>query len=174
MNKTCTIIFVIAMISVPIMIFCDFLKLEIALSFLTSTIASYIACQQYLTSKAKLQLDLFEKRYKVYDATRTFLGIILTHHKYTEEDFQIFSLATCDCEILFGDETSAYLKEIKNKAINMTMAKEEMLASTLGTAQRTLFSKEEQNNRYWLDKQIIEGKMNIIFKPHIEFSNIRS
>ncbi len=174
MSKRCTIIFIIGIISISIMIFCNILKIEIGLSFLTSTIASYIAYQQYLTSKSKLKLDLFEKRYKVYEATRTFLNTILSRQKYTQEDLNVFFVATSDCEMLFGRNTSDYLKEIRTKAEKMMLAKEEMLNSDFDTEERKLYMLEEQENRYWLDDQIIGGKMNAIFKPHIDFSNIRS
>lgn len=174
MSKVFTLFFIFGMISVPVMILCKILEIEIALSFLTSLIASYIAYQQYLTSKSKLNLDLYEKRYKVYNATRTFLSTILSRQTYTQEDYNDFFVTTSDSEILFGQKTSNYLKEIRTKAQNMSIAKEEMKNCDFDTEERKSYMLEEQKHRYWLDDQILEGKMNDIFKPHFDFSNIKS
>lgn len=152
----------------------NYLKLEIGLGFTISLIASLIAYYQYQNSMIKLKLDLFEKRYKVYDATRKFLHTIISKQKYSHEDLNEFYIMTSDCEILFGQKTSDYLKEIRTKAQKMSLAKEEMLSSNFDTEERNLHMIEEQKNRYWLDDQIIKGKLNDMFKKHLDFSNIKN
>ncbi len=114
------------------------------------------------------------KRYKVYDATRKFLHIIISKQKYSHEDLNEFYIMSSDCEMLFGQKTSDYLKEIRTKAQKMSNAKEEMLSSNFGTEERNLYMQEEQKNRYWLDDQIIKGKLNDMFKKHLNFSNIKN
>jgi len=50
----------------------------------------------------KLRLDLFDLRYKVYDATRTFLAAILREAKFTNSQLFEFYARTSDAEFLFG------------------------------------------------------------------------
>ena len=48
----------------------------------------FIALQQRRIASNKLRLDLFDRRYKVYDATRRFLSMIL--HEATFKDAELF------------------------------------------------------------------------------------
>ncbi len=174
MNKYLPYFIFFLLFSIWIFTFISDMKLEIALGFTISLIASLIAYYQYQNSMIKLNLDLFEKRYKVYDATRKFLHTILSKQKYSHEDLNEFYIMTSDCEMLFGQKTSDYLEEIRTKALQMSIAKEEMISSNFDTEERNLHMQEEHKNRYWLDDQIIKGKLNNMFKEHLDFSNIKN
>ena len=58
----------------------DYQWIEISKGLLTPAIglvAIYIAWQQWNTNRNKLKLDLFEKRFSVFQSTRTFLSSVL-------------------------------------------------------------------------------------------------
>lgn len=58
--------------------------------FLSFAVA-IIAALQWRVADNKLRLDLFDRRYKVYDATRKFLGAICREGKFTDSEL-FFSL----------------------------------------------------------------------------------
>ena len=49
---------------------------------------AFIAWQQWQLARNKLRLDLFDRRYKVFEATRRFLAVILRDARF--EDSQLF------------------------------------------------------------------------------------
>ena len=61
-----------------------------------------IAWQQWRVADNKLRLDLFDRRYKVYDATRKFLAVIIREATFTDSQLFEFYGGTSDAEFLFG------------------------------------------------------------------------
>jgi hypothetical protein len=53
-------------------------------TLLVSCALAFIAWQQWQVARNKLRLDLFDRRYRVYDATRKFLTWIVSHSTFTE------------------------------------------------------------------------------------------
>ncbi|MDQ1341366.1 MAG: hypothetical protein QG567_2524, partial [Campylobacterota bacterium] len=116
------LIFIVFIIIWIFLIICNYLEIDKALLILTSFIATYIAYQQYRTNRYKLMLDLFEKRYKVYDATRIFLTIIKKDASFEIKDLQNFNEGILDSCFLFDDDISAYLNQIREDAVDMRTA----------------------------------------------------
>ncbi len=81
-------------------------------------ITIYIAYQQYKTAKYKLKLDLYEKRYCVYNKLIDFLKEIkfaATSGPRHEIDYNTlfeFSLIVSESQFLFSDELCNYLNEV--------------------------------------------------------------
>jgi hypothetical protein len=82
--------------------------------------AGYIAWQQHETAKAKLKLDLFEKRYAIFEKTWTHLSeAIQTGPGPTP--FSTFDNIIPQAKFLFGPEVETYLKEISSKKSELWM-----------------------------------------------------
>ncbi len=82
-------------------------------ALLVPTIAlfgAFIAYQQWRTAREKLKLDLFDKRFAVYDTARNFIGNIVTQGKVTDEQFFVFLNGTIEAKWLFGNGIANYLK----------------------------------------------------------------
>jgi hypothetical protein len=69
----------------------------------------FIAWQQRQIARNKLRLDLFDRRYRVYDATRKFLSVILRDATFTDSQLFEFYGGTSDTEFLFGSDVVDYL-----------------------------------------------------------------
>lgn len=80
-------------------------------------VGAWVAIQQMVIARAKLQHDLYERRYAVFDAVRTFLDEVIRSRVVSSETFQTFVLKTGDAEFLFDDELAAYLKEVREHAL---------------------------------------------------------
>lgn len=138
------------------------MKLEIALGFTISLIASLIAYYQYQNSMIKLNLDLFEKRYKVYDATRNFLTIIKKDASFEIKDLHNFNEGILDSCFLFDDDISAYLNQIREDAVDMRTANENP-------------DEADRASKYLvkLSNKLSKGEFSNVFKPYLDFKKIK-
>jgi len=83
-----------------------------------------VAWLQWWVALNKLRLDLFDRRYKVYDATRNFLGAIIREAKFTNSELFEFYARTSDAEFLFGADVVDYLGQIRKRAVHMQTAQQ--------------------------------------------------
>ena len=78
-----------------------------------------IALQQWQVARNKLRLDLFDRRYKVFEATRLFLSVILSEATFSDAQLLEFYRGTSDTAFLFDQQVVDYLKEIAHRALDM-------------------------------------------------------
>jgi hypothetical protein len=85
-------------------------------------IAVYIAYRQHITNRDRLRLDLYNKRYKIYDSLKTLLGHIAQQQNVTHEQVRVFLVETKEAVFLFGDDIETYLDAVRGKALNLWAA----------------------------------------------------
>lgn len=73
----------------------------------------WIALQQMYIARTKLQHDLYDRRYAVFQATRRFLDEASVRNIVSDETFRAFALGTADAAFLFDDGLTAYLTEMR-------------------------------------------------------------
>jgi len=83
-----------------------------------------IAALQWGVADNKLRLDLFDRRYKVYDATRKFLSLIIREATFTNPDLFEFNAGTSDAQFLFKPDVAEYLAEIRRQALHLRTTRE--------------------------------------------------
>ena len=92
-------------------------------ALLTPTVAvlgSFIAYRQWRLAQNKLKLDLFDRRFSVYEAARTLLASIMTSGKANDEEVFKFMLATCEAKWLLNASVAEYLdKQLYHKAVDL-------------------------------------------------------
>jgi hypothetical protein len=130
-------------------------------TLIIGSIAARITYNQFLVAKAKLKLDLFEQRYKIFQGVWDILFIIATEsgkaaHVKTGEKHVIF----LDGGFLFGDEVVGYLKEISDKWAELRVLE------TDGVGKETRL-KELEN---WFREQTVEGAK-LKFDSYLDFKN---
>jgi hypothetical protein len=130
-----------------------------------------IAFLQFKVAHDKLRLELFDKRYKVYDATRRFLSVIL--HKATFEDSHLFEFytGTADAEFLFDTEIRDYLKQIRERAIDMRLKR--TLYQDKHDEERTRMVDAEHQHLIWLSNQLVETGLTKVFAPYLSYAKIK-
>lgn len=141
----------------------------IATAFL-GLVASWIAVQQLRLARHRFRLDLFDRRYKVYDATRTFLSTILRNATFTDVELFQFYSGTSDSDFLFGPELVDYLAQIRRRAVDMRLHQKKYEHLPIGY-ERSQHVDAEHMELLWLNDQILA--MTKIFIPYIGFSHIR-
>ena len=87
---------------------------QVLAALLTPTIAvfgSFIAYWQWRTAQKKLKLDLFEKRFSVYDTARTFIASVMTSGKAKDEEMNKFHSGARETKWLLNDDIATYFDE---------------------------------------------------------------
>ena len=143
---------------------------SIATLFLSVTVV-LLAWQQWRVADDKLRLDLFDRRYKVYDATRKFLAVILREASFTDSQLLEFYAGTSDAEFLFGADVVNYLDQIRHRAIDMRTAQQLFEPLPVGV-ERSRHVQTAHDNLLWLNDQITA--MTKTFTPYLGFANVRS
>jgi hypothetical protein len=99
-------------------------------ALLTPTLAvlgSLIAYRQWSLAQNKLKLDLFDRRFSVFDASRSLITSIMNKGKAMDEDILKFSIATREAKWLFNASLAEYLdKQLYEKAIDLQTLEAEL------------------------------------------------
>lgn len=129
-----------------------------------------IAKEQADIAREKLRHDLYERRYRVFDAARKLLCEIAVHRIASEDDLRTFVIGTGDAVFLFDDDLSAQLVEIRNRAQKLQSLDHLMEPMPVGP-QRTNFVNQGEEQFTWLVKQL-EGLVDK-FKPFLKLEDYR-
>ena len=132
----------------------------------------FIAWQQWKIAHAKLRLDLFDRRYKVFEATRGFLGGILSSATFSDSQLFKFYADTADAEFLFDSDIVDYLTQIAKRAIDMQSHQKRYQPLPPGD-ERSRHVQAEHDQLLWLGEQLTTKAITKAFKPYLGFSNIR-
>ena len=84
---------------------------------------SYIVYRQWWTGQYRLRLDMFEKRYAVYEAIKSLIGTAELHRHITSEDVGEFYNGVRGAEFLFDGATRKFIKKIGDMAFRARMAR---------------------------------------------------
>ena len=96
--------------------------IDVLQGLLTPVIAivvAYIAVMQHFLDKKKFRLALYDKRFKVYEQTHTFLSRIVQHVAATDEHVSDFLNGRSEAFFLFDDDISNLLEEILKKSCEL-------------------------------------------------------
>ena len=139
-------------------------------TILVSLCVAYIAWQQWQVARNKLRLDLFERRYKIYEATRKFLGAIVQKAFFTEIQLHEYNVGTSDAEFLFGIEIVACLNKIYERAISLQT--HQKVGETLPVGEeRSLHGRAQEEHVLCFGNQLTT--LSKTFAPYLDFSQIQ-
>lgn len=131
--------------------------IEISKALLTPVIAivaAYVAWQQMKTNRRKLKLDLFDRRYAVFEKIGEFIGSILTSGKVQQgKEFQ-FLADTRAAGLLFGEDISQFVSEIYRKAVHLHALDAELEGSAGDARTKNIQAQREIKDWY---EMVLEG-----------------
>jgi len=99
-----------------------FWYLQVALTPVIAIVAVYIAYQQHQTSKLKVRLDLFDRRFNVFLKVRGILSSVIPEGRANKEEFLKFRTGVAEAYFLFGQEMEDYLDEVYMHGIKLATA----------------------------------------------------
>jgi hypothetical protein len=121
-------------------------------ALLTPTIAvfgAWIAYQQWRLGQNKLKLDLFDRRFVVYEGARSLLRTILTSGRAKDEDLFAFLNATSTAKWLFSPGVDDYLrKTMYHQAVKLAQLHAELEGVGIGE-ERTRNVREQRAVKEW-------------------------
>jgi hypothetical protein len=133
-----------------------------------SGLGAWIAYKQARIATAKLNLDLYDRRFKVFEAARAFLSVFLTEGKFTPEELTKFTAATSEAVFLFGEDVPRYLDNLRKNAFTHWNTERESKRAPddkLGQLVDRLALMENE-----MSEEI--PRMVEVFKPYLKLGNI--
>ncbi len=142
--------------------------LQAAITLLIAGIATYIAYQQWRTNAQKLKLDLFDRRYRIFEEIGRLLSIVYPRGTVELSDIAAFNTRTVEAKFLFGAEIERYLREISDYARDVEILNFQ-IGDPLG-AERIKNIEEKRKAMEWLKAQT-DGSAEK-FKPYLDFTKL--
>lgn len=136
-------------------------------------IAAGITYRQYRVARAKLALDLFEKRLKVFQEVTAFLKLSLNGVAVTEYPAVLYTFDD-EAKFLFGSEISGYITYCTGQAGAFRTTQ----ANLLDKEYVAFVGEEKRHEEYlysielrdWLAAEIFRGGCEAKFSPYLDFS----
>lgn len=132
-----------------------------AIPIVLTVLGSYIAIQQYRTNKKKLKLDLFDKRFLIFQATKDYLAEVIISVPTSLEEQSKFLRGTRGAEYVFSKDIKKYIDEIWAKSIDL-----EEWAQDPGTA---LHAQERASHIKWFKKEL--ENVDTKFRKYMQLSH---
>ena len=140
-----------------------------AATFFVGVVLAVIAFLQFKVAHDKLRLELFDKRYKVYDATKQFLGGIMSSATFSDAQLFTFYAGTSDAEFLFDTDVGEYLLQIRKRALDMRL--QAKLYQRAEGDERTRMINAESEHLLWLTDQLTG--MSKVYAPYLSYSKVK-
>ena len=134
------------------------MNIPTATLILTGTIGcvtSYIAVQQWLTAKNKLRLDLFDRRFPVFEATMKLVSIAIQKGDIPDEARRAFLIATRGAQFLFDQKLQDYCDVLAKEAISVRVGEQMMDYLPVGD-RRTKSAEAWAERMEWFTEQMDE------------------
>jgi hypothetical protein len=145
-------------------LFSPFATLVVGLS------VAFIALQQWRLARHRFRLDLFDKRYRVYEATAQFLAVIMAHADFQDEDLRVFTIGTRDAAFLFPKRITEHIHQIRCRAIDMRLFQTQFARLPVGEERSKLVEKNSVELKWLLQEM---QQLADTFKPWLGFERVR-
>lgn len=127
-----------------------------------------IAWQQKRLADIRLRNDLFDRRFKIYEAARTYLQCAVQDQRFDPEHMFAFIRGTADAPFFFSHEIADYIEEIRQKVADMRARAGLMEAKRDAVAGSVI--DQTYDLQQWCAQQILEQKILLKFKPEMELT----
>jgi hypothetical protein len=131
---------------------------------------AYIALEQWRLARHKLRLDLFEKRYKVYEAAAKFLATIMAEANFNDGDLRAYNQGTMDAVFLYPAHIKDYLDLIRSRALKMRVYQRQFERLPVGDERSKLVDQNDVEFRWLVAEQ---AKLATVFAPYLSFASAR-
>jgi hypothetical protein len=133
---------------------------------LVAIAVAIIAWRQYSVAQAKLKLDLFERRYSIFEQTWKILSSVIISGT-REKNYGLatpFNNFLPQARFLFGPDVSKYLDEASSKWAELNGLETEGIAGNPGNIEKARVLKN------WFENQATE-RCKAIFDPYLSFKD---
>jgi hypothetical protein len=89
------------------------------LAFVIAGVGAWVGWQQMRLAQVKLQHDLYDRRFAVFQSARQLLADVVTHGHATDEQIRAYVIGTSDAVFLLDTEVAAYLEKIRSTVLRL-------------------------------------------------------
>ncbi len=124
-------------------------------------VAGYVAWRQWKTAEDRLRLELFERRLKVYLATKSLVAKAITHGSTIPDDLRDFYQAVEGAGFLFRAELRNYYMKIGELCWQAQMSRFSQEKTKIVEHRNKLIDKEESIVKFLIEQhETVESKFN--------------
>jgi hypothetical protein len=134
-------------------------------------ITAFFTRRQWKTAHDKLKLDLFEKRYAIYDSLKKVLAETMIHGNCNDREIMEFVRASKGAEFLFEKDMVSYFEQVR-KTLNHIQLIERELEKESDQAKRKKLADNSLVAKNWIDTEFREGAENR-FTPYLSFAHLK-
>jgi hypothetical protein len=135
-----------------------------------SGLGAWIALKQSRIATAKLNLDLYDRRFKVFEGARTLVAKILQEGRPASESILQFNIKVADATFLFESDVERYLVALRKKATSLHAKGEQLRAMDEPGERRNQLVDEIASLE--MDFSVEYERMVAVFKPYLNLGNI--
>ena len=133
-----------------------------ALTPLIAILAVYIAYQQYKVNHHALRNQLYERRYRVFQATMAYLSEIMRHGKTDFQRVGQFYAETSEAEFLFTQKVTQHLELLYQKGVALEELGEKLFprdgSQGVTGAERGQAAKDKADLFRWFSRQLVKTR----------------
>ena len=135
-----------------------------------SCLGSLIAYKQIRIASAKLNLDLYDRRFKVFETARNLVSHVMREAHVGLNNIGDFNLGVADVTFLFGSDVEVYLTALRKKAIALRTKVEQLRGIEEPSERRNPLVDQIADLEMALSveyEQMVE-----VFRPYLKLDNI--
>jgi hypothetical protein len=135
-----------------------------------SCLGSWIAFKQVRIAAAKLNLDLYDRRFKVFDAARHFVGEFLVEGTVGVKGIAELGVGTADAVFLFDAEIVKFLDALRKTGISINGKMTRLKGMDDADSQRGNVVDQLAILETEMTAQV--DRLTEVFKPYLKLGNI--
>lgn len=135
-----------------------------------SLLGAWIAYKQVRIATAKLNLELYDRRFKVFEAARNLVSQVMREAHVGLGNISAFNLGVADATFLFDSDVEGYLTALRKKAIALHTKGEQLRGMEEPSERRNALV--DQIADLEMDFSIEYERMVQVFKPYLKLGNI--
>ena len=128
--------------------------------------AAYNAFQQRRQAEEKLKLDLFDRRYRIYEATVRYIAHAIREANLSDEALRDLDRGSASIEFLFDKDVRDYVKSVRNRGIDLMTAHKLMEPLPI-SEERSKQASVIRDACIWFFDQLAHSE--IVFAPSLKF-----
>jgi hypothetical protein len=140
--------------------------LSALLAPIVAVLGSFIAYRQWRLAQNRLKLDLFERRFSIYEAARNLLSSIMTSGKAKDEEVFKYMAATREAKWLLNASIAEYVdKDLYHKAIYLQTLAAELEGVPVGEVRtKNVYAQAEIKKWFMAQYEVLDEK----FAPYLQ------
>ena len=135
-----------------------------------SGLGAWIAYKQVKIATARLNLDLYQKRFAVFESARRLIVLTMQQGKVETKEVLMFNLCVADAQFLFEAEVEEYLDKLRKQATALYAKQQQLAAMVFEDARRNQLIEDVYSLEISLSKE--HERMVQVFKPYLKLGNV--